>query len=440
MKQEFKWRKWSVLTLLFALLIFAGWALNLQHSVGYPGYKGKLNHAEDFDAFSSAVVTDAVDSQLENRQLTAFMLIEGQPYYSQFGMQQDMLLGLRQLGVPKGVLYDVFRHLLRGASSLVIAAFFAWAAVRFGVLSGWVLAGMMALSDWPLLFSGHVYWVMFLLWLPFVVPWLLLQKWGLNRRSLSWLCVIHLVLVYVRCLCGYEYLTCLVLAPLPAIVFFASDSGQLKFTLRSIMLVAIVASFGVTGFVGAFATHMAKGVLVDQMQLSEIFGKVRDKAMLRTKFSTDDDGKTADEVLKKNNAIYRKLDASGMGSPETANVFMVFFALLKYLTSNFISLFGIGLPFVAFFMVTVVTVFMLQFVPRLFAGAAELLALCHTCIAGAVVTFSWWIAASNHMVNHIHLNSITLYLAFVPCAALFVVEALRRLVIKKTATRSLADH
>ena len=224
MKNNFSWQKWGVLTLAFALFIFFGWTLNLQHSVGYPGYKGKLTNADDFDSFSRAVVTDAVDSQLEHRQLTSFMLIEGQPYYSQFGMQQDMLLGLSQVGVTRPALYGVFKHLLRGASSLVIAAFFAWGAVRFGILSGCILSLTMALSDWPLMFSGHLYWVMFLLWLPFVLPWVLLQLLGLNRRSIIWICAIHLLLVYVRCLCGYEYLTCLVMAPLPAMVFFASCS------------------------------------------------------------------------------------------------------------------------------------------------------------------------------------------------------------------------
>lgn len=412
--------------LIAGALLFASWQCDLPRVSGSEIADYQTSWGT-FDDFSEGIVIESAQAKLEQRSPTSFMVMpDGAPYYSQFGLPGDMLWLVTQATRDARVAAHWLGVGYRLASALVLSAFIAWAAVSLGRLFAAILLGFFALADHAVLISDHVYWLLPLSLLPFVAPWLLFGRWGLHRRTFWQALGIHALLVFFRCLCGYEYITCFALAPLPALAYhwwLGLAPGKLHWKSPVLGLIAVlVASAG--GFSCAVAAHIAKGALGDKMTPGEVVEKVAERATSRTKLRMDQNPQEVHEELKERSKVYRALDKWREGDANRAVMFMATYRYAEYARANAISLpGGFGVPFIAYALLFV-SCALVYGLGRKRIQHLEVRrtwdALALSAVAACLATFSWWIAALNHMLHHPHINSITLLFAFFPGSLLFV--------------------
>lgn len=417
---SYSWKKWSFHTLLFATLLFASWQTNFPQARGFPNdrFASRLYHLSECDGPSTVLVKVSVEAKLNGTSPTSFMISEGKPYYSQFGLQKDLISMLGRFISTKN-LFSTAEALIRILSALVLAGFTGWASTRFGIITGLLPTLYLSLADWPIFFAGHLYWMLFLFWLPFVLPWLILQKMGRTQSGFLLILGMHLVLTWLRCLCGYEFVTCLILAPLPALAFFWLAPGHRPIWRKALGMMILVGLAGTSGFAGAVGSHVLKGVWGDGMTIPGIVAKIQERASARTSFQPDGGGAAADMALKKVSTVYQKIDRMGLAGSMAGTLFMATYRYVGYFVADTITVpFSHGMPF---------GVFLLIFLGCLLAHwrarkrlSPDLARLLAATLAAALVSFSWWGIAFNHMMQHVHNNSITLYLAFVPVALVYM--------------------
>jgi hypothetical protein len=178
----------------------------------------------------------------------------GRWYRSQFGLQ----------GVVSGAAFRVcggsvqdfapwVASAVAALTAIVLALFFADVTRRITPVAGHVGVLLAACSPILLPFATSPYWVPFLLFAPFVAAWLLLP-WGFG--SAGRFAVVGLTvagLTGLKALCGYEYLSVVVLAPAAAVVYHSAAVGA-GWRGRLVPAAVLVAA-GVTGSGAAMALH-----------------------------------------------------------------------------------------------------------------------------------------------------------------------------------------
>ena len=199
-------------------------------------------------------------------------------YGSQVGLQGIILAGVRQqlggelehFAVPAASAFALL-------TAAILALFFLDLAQRIGPVAG--NAGVAATVLMPILlpFATSLYWVAFLLFAPFVWSWWIYPRAiGQPVRLFGWLLGVGLFTL-LKCLCGYEYVTTIVLSPLVAVGYHGVREAR---PLRSWLVHALLGVLaGAAGFALALALHI--------WQLNAVAGvdglaAIRDRASHRT--------------------------------------------------------------------------------------------------------------------------------------------------------------
>lgn len=179
----------------------------------------------------------------------------GRAYTSQFGLQ----------GVALGAIYarsggdaEAFAGAagaaLAGATAALLAAFFASAARRVGPTAADGAVLLTSCSPILLPFAPSLYWVPALMLAPFVAVWLLYPRCGGSRPRLAGLFGLVAALTCAKCLCGYEYVSTVVLAPVAAVVYHRAAAGGGVRTW--VGPAAAVVAAGAVGFAAALVLHV----------------------------------------------------------------------------------------------------------------------------------------------------------------------------------------
>ncbi|HUR52714.1 MAG TPA: hypothetical protein VMZ71_01190, partial [Gemmataceae bacterium] len=196
-----------------------------------------------------------------------------QDYRSQFGLTGVALAPLRSAsGVEPAAFAAVFALL----TALVMAAVFAVAHRVLGPPTGDVACAYAVSVPIFLSFAPSLYWATFLLLAPFAAVWCLLPRAASGSRRAGLLGLVT-VLVAAKSLCGYEYITTVILAPVAAAWFHQHRKAE---PVRARVLFAGgLCVAGVAGFALAVVIHAA--------QLRAVFGEdgfavIRERAAART--------------------------------------------------------------------------------------------------------------------------------------------------------------
>lgn len=179
-------------------------------------------------------------------------------YVSQFGLPYDLEKRLVALagGVARGIL--VSQLLLAAAFSVCLVLLAAAVRREFGNAEAAVVL-LCYLSSRVMLFTSHLYWATALLIAPFCVMWFWYP--ALRGRSRAAVLGVAFGLMFLRALCGYEFITTIILAMAIPIVFYeardywAAASPDWRPHAARIALPAIA---GVVGVLAAMSLHIAK--------------------------------------------------------------------------------------------------------------------------------------------------------------------------------------
>ena len=133
---------------------------------------------------------------------------------------------------------------------------------RIGPVSANVSVLLTACTPVLLPFATSLYWACFLLFAPFVTTWLLYPQCLASHVHQLGLFAGIAALVMLKCLCGYEYISTVILSPIAAVVYHRIASGE---KLRSCARPAVCLFLaGVLGFAVAVGLHV--------LQLNHITG------------------------------------------------------------------------------------------------------------------------------------------------------------------------
>ena len=324
------------------------------------------------------------------------------PYRSQFGFQGVVLAGLCRATDSDPERFAAAAGRAFGlATAAVLAAFFAAVAVRVGPLAGHVGVLLTACCPPLLYFAPSVYWSLPLVLGPFVFAWLA-YPWAIRStgRFIAFLTGL-VALVCLKGLCGYEYITTVILAPAAAAVYHRAAVGDgLRRWLRP---AAVAVAAGLVGFAAAVALHAAQ---LTALTGENGFAVIRDRAALRT--GVPGDGERAalgyplyvpelaflpERVRLPVRCFVNYFYLPAVGSPQTWGSARFTLSLAAVLAAGALALAGLW---------------------RLRARVLHAAALAPAAVAGLVAALSWQVLAVNHMCYHGHMNSVVFCVPLLP--------------------------
>lgn len=272
-------KKYGILFLAFACALVASFAFNLYGAATEGFFKGHQRDSE------SLVVGRMVQSEKEGMLshggfLGGFKHDRGVDHqYKLFENGEDPAAAydgyLQSAGLQGGV-YFVLDSALRGLglesgksrlfllklvtsflTAAVLSVFLLLVYHEVGLVTALLTLVLIASSQWIVVFSNNLYWMLFLIFLPFVfvsATLMLHERGHFSRMRFVYLGL--LVLVLVKCLAGYEYIsTILVSSVVPFFYFSIKNKWPLAIFLKRTLLASICA---VVGFFAAIAIHIAQ--------------------------------------------------------------------------------------------------------------------------------------------------------------------------------------
>lgn len=180
------------------------------------------------------------------------------PYSSQFGLQgkvytvgYTLISSVAKVNVKA---YIAFAELLTAlASAVVFALLVVWVRLRVGFVPAVTFGTLVALSPMVVGFSRNLYWALPLLILPFVYV-LYFYRQDTSRRGTILFWAVLGFLLYLRYLCGYEYITTITVMVMAAAAYVLYVHGaKLKELGKQVLMIGLVSMLA---FVLAIVTHV----------------------------------------------------------------------------------------------------------------------------------------------------------------------------------------
>ncbi|MDR9383734.1 hypothetical protein RJD05_05070 [Ralstonia sp. 11b] len=172
-------------------------------------------------------------------------------YNSQYGLQG------RLFSVIYTTLRTTSRELLESFNSVISGLIFAllvvWARDHYGRAEAIVFAVGVITSTWLIVVSRNLYWVSWTWFLPMLVNGLLLLNRPISPKRWKLVYVAAAVTLLVKSLCGYEYLTSIVIMAMVPVVICLLEQGESWF--ESAKHIALVGLSSITGFGIALLMH-----------------------------------------------------------------------------------------------------------------------------------------------------------------------------------------
>lgn len=280
-------------------------------------------------------------------------------------------------------------------TAAVVALIFVAAHRRLGPPVGDVACALAALSPVLAPFAPSPFWVPFLMLLPFAVVWCLGDAATTPARQSALAAAVG-VAVLLKCLCGYEYVTAVILAPVAAAWFHQHVAGVplCKRAVASAGLVAV----GLTGFVAALALHIAQGRMVFGDDGLEV---IRERAVARTNGPLGSEGPRDRQPGEAAGGYARRCFLEYTHQP------VAYVPAVLGRPPEAVSLWVVAGGVLAFAALAVAGRGRLPRTDGALAGAAVL-----ALVAG----LSWQVLAVNHMCVHRHLNLVVFTVPFLPVA------------------------
>lgn len=353
-------------------------------------------------------------------------------YVSLSGLQGMILARVRDLlGMELIPFYLTARSVAALMLAATLAVFVVSIAGEFGLATAALVAGALGLSPWLVCFAPNLYWVTFVMFLPFVATWVLYPA----RRGVPLYATIVL-LVAIRCLCCYGYATTVVLSVAAPVFYWGGAKGRpLSETARD---AAYALASGLAGCFLAIALHLT--------QLYIVFGrrgidKLAERFLLRTAGA----GGPAEEY---GFVLHGAIAALGekhwlIRILENHPILIAPYSLLWYLSEAAINLPGANSPnltLIPGFLqigVVVAAVVILAWRRRrqIFNPGRENALLLAMCV-GLIAALSWNVVFVQHAVIHVHMNTIEFYIPFLPLAYLYFAARLTGAFNRRDATDS----
>jgi putative uncharacterized protein (fragment) len=369
------------------------------------GYSGPLIVAKNED-YNSVMTTGGCDASLLK------------PYASQYGLQARIITALAPNDSAK---LPVYFKKVNVVLSAAMAALMALVALRvrklFGFVAAVVFATLVAFSPWIVGYAQNMYWIEPLMFAPFVFAFLCYSYCKSSKRL--WLFYLgEAVLLFLKLLGGYEYISTIAISVLVPIIFFELVNNKQKIIRlwKHAVMTCIVA---VVAFAGAYATNFMalsdyyhssdtalkmineraseRGLSGIRKMRAHAIGNL--KTLLPESYAFADRFINMDELAKDTGPTYQYLVIN-------AGNYVLLPALS--LPLSFKGVFGDIIQSVfVWILAGYLLLFYLKRRHQLSKYYHSLLWALHASLAGAL---SWLILMPGHALPHAHINGIVFYM------------------------------
>jgi hypothetical protein len=324
------------------------------------------------------------------------------PYRSQFGLQGvGLAAAARAAGATPERAAEAGGLLVGLATAAVLAAFFADVARRVGPVAGHAGVILTACSPPLVGYGPALYWALPTMLGPFALTWLAYPgAAGRPARSAAlWAGVAGLVCV--KGLCGYEYVTAVVLSPVAAVVYHRAAAGD--GARRWVRPAAPLVAAGLVGFAAAVGAHAAQ---VAAATGGDGFAPIRDRAAARTGLAAADGPPAIAYPL-----YVPEWDALSDRVRLPVRCFANYFLQPAAASPQTWGPARFAVPLGGVLAAGGAVLAALWRRRDRFPAAAALAPAAAVGLAGAA---SWQVLAADHMVHHGHLNLLVFYLPGLP--------------------------
>lgn len=327
-------------------------------------------------------------------------------YMGQFGLQGILLSAANKIISIEPVQFALFSaHIFSFLTACTISPFCLSIYRMFGKFpAGFTLAAI-GLSPWLAGFSLSLYWAVFLLLAPFVFCWVTYPF--LNKKFFGKVVFYFFVfiLVFLKSLCGYEYITTVILSCTVPIFFYQFQKKDFQKT-ELILELAFVFSAGIIGFLAALGIHI--------LQLSLFFGTSGTEAILSRVTS-----RTAFHVGSDHQALIGDFQKQVSGKLKWVSPVLLF-GIERFFQYFKMPALELQLPYskqnivlsIGSCVLVSLLICSLLILLRSRIRQPKVKALALSTIFSLVAPLSWQILAFNHMSVHLHLNAIVFYVPF----------------------------
>jgi hypothetical protein len=310
----------------------------------------------------------------------------------------------RYLGLDARTNVKFFRLIASIISASILSVFLLWVLDIFGPFSAFMTLVLIMLSPWLTVSGGHLFWMFGMIYLPFVIPLILLHREykGGKLTQRVWIPGISLA-VLLKCLfTGYEFITTtLVMMTIP-LFFYALWQ---KWKPRLFIQRFLSASFA--GILGILACAVILSLQIAQVDGSMQKGleHIQQRFLYRTYPKEGSIKKEVPQMVK---------DTQNVSVTTVLKTYLggkAFSISTRYKDFN-LSFGSLLLIFAAFSAIVFIT-----------AKNSALVALTITSWLSILAPLSWFIIFKSHSVLHTHLNYLawympTLLLVFVSVSSL----------------------
>lgn len=384
----------------------------------------KPTFKQGFQADSEYIVI--VTMSLDRALLDPMVQYVGEPYSSQFGLQ-----GIVAAALSDGTaLVAGFHWVTAGLLALCLVAATAAVQRTMGWVAAAVLLVLLVLTPVTNAFAPNLYWQLWTMLLPTVAPLLLWPRLGAGRGRWVWGGLLVAALVMLKALCGYEFITTVILGAVAAVAFHEFRD---RFDRRLLARLSLPLLSGIAGFGAALVVH--------QVQLRSFLGDgaaVEGRAGERT-FSPSN----LDELARNARPVAGPLTRWLIDHVEPLGLWV--FGMEHYLGEPALALparlgFGpvpYGIPI--WLLVLVAGWLVVSAFRRPGASAVERRLAVATVVALSA-GLSWLVLGFGHMVNHHHVDSVVFALPFLPFAYALVGLRVAGLVRRRSASPDVLEQ
>jgi hypothetical protein len=334
-----------------------------------------------------------------------------QPYASQYGLQARVIAFFapnNDAELPS--YFKKVEFILASVIALVLAIFVAKIYRMYGTITAVVLTSLLALSPWIAGYARNMYWIAFLMFLPFVLSFIIYPYLSTVRKKALFFTVIG-VLIFLKSLDGYEHITTVGISVFAAVAYWeiVKHSKRLQDLWPQLVIIGMTT-----------VAALALAIAVNIIDLHSYFHSW-DKAS-HAVLSRAGDRATGIKAVQPNviggfevtdQEIYKFVDKfydldqlkSGDGHP----LKYALISALNYMTLPAVSLpISLAQPLQAILQsIAAVAVFgyvCIRKIGRVNKGLREMY------IIGVVGAASWLVLMPAHAYPHAHLNGIIFYI------------------------------
>ncbi|MCL4367009.1 hypothetical protein M1563_02470 [Patescibacteria group bacterium] len=400
--------------------------------------------ANNFEVGSQNLVEDAIRCQIIyhhsifNNLLvsadTTCDTLKSTPYFSQSGIQGYLLA----VFAPKKLFllplyYFLCRFIFAALLSIILSLYVFVISKEFSKKIAIFVMLLLAFSNWLIYFAKNLYWISFTMFLPYIFAWSCYLYFKKKSRLFLFYLIIGF-LITIRSLAGYEYLSNIILSCFTPILYYEIiQKTSIKSLIKKFLLICIVGFFA---FSIAFAIQLYQ-VSTYLGSFPAALSKIGDKASERTFNNTYVNQGFFEQIIITSPPVYNLLNSLNLvnqyNNTASEQTFFITWSIIRYVFSPTFSLSilptTVNLALFSMFPISLLTFLILSTwrKSKLMMKNKQLFALYWCTLYSLIASFSWFILAPGHSINHPHMNGIIFYLPFLLVAYIVLSIQLARL-------------